>query len=135
MAINYTALASELTTDPLSRGYSSMSDQVAANSLNTANRTVDRLFITSEELAGSIDLADWSGLTNEQRIYMTMLTGSGAPIRTVAGSQTRTNLLALFGAGTTTRANLLPLLTHTISRAAELGFDPIGAGDVAKARA
>jgi len=38
MGINYTALTSELTVDPLTRGYAGMTDQQAADSLNAVDR-------------------------------------------------------------------------------------------------
>lgn len=38
MGINYTALASEISTDPLTRGYSTMSDAEVAADMNTAYR-------------------------------------------------------------------------------------------------
>jgi len=52
---NIKALADELRNDPLSRGYSSMTDQEAADDLNTAYRTQYR-DVPVGELVGVVEL-------------------------------------------------------------------------------
>jgi hypothetical protein len=59
MAVDIGALASELTTDPLARGYAGMSDQAAADDLNlkiyaapvTATQVRDYIMLLAVTLA------------------------------------------------------------------------------------
>ena len=55
--MDYTILKAELTNDPLALGYSTMSDQQAADSLNTVNRTVLASVIGQERRLDFSDLA------------------------------------------------------------------------------
>ena len=42
MAFNYFTLWNEINTDPISRGYSGMSNASVAGNMNIANRTVNK---------------------------------------------------------------------------------------------
>ena len=48
-------LRDELTTDPLARGYSGMSDKEAADDLNTEYRTTPKATITGDEAFTATD--------------------------------------------------------------------------------
>lgn len=58
MAKPFKALHTEVTTDPLSRGYAGMTDAQVATSLNTKNRTINRLFVEAFEIFERINLTD-----------------------------------------------------------------------------
>lgn len=111
-------LADELTTDPLTRGYAAMTDQQAADDLNTIYRTWNRINVPLTELVEGIVYAEYIALTDAQRQYIDLLIR--AEVTNVNSGNPRTGLLAIFTAGTDTRSNLAGMATETISRAAEL---------------
>lgn len=132
----YDILKNELTTDPLARGYAGMTNAQAAASLNTANCTVDRAVIPANEFVGAIVWTEYTAAatTANARLYLTMLTSAGTV--DVKSTNVRAAIQAIFGSGTTTRANLVALQTLTVSRATELGLSrPVEVVDVTKARA
>ena len=111
-------LADELTTDPLTRGYAAMTDQQAADDLNTIYRTWNRINVPLTELVEGIVYAEYIALTDAQRQYIDLLIR--AEVTNVNSGNPRTGLLATFTAGTDTRSNLAGMATETISRAVEL---------------
>ncbi len=52
----------ELLTDPLTRGYSGMTDQEAADDLNTSYRTRNRTSMSGDEVAQAAVPADYDAL-------------------------------------------------------------------------
>lgn len=123
-------LRTELTTDPLTRGYSGMTAAQVIASLNTANRTRARALIPSYEIVNAIVPADWAALTDKTAIQLIISAGSVDP----NNSNVSAAFLAAFGAGTTTRANLIAIRNETVSRAVELGLGDVHTGDVNAAR-
>jgi hypothetical protein len=101
-----------------------MTDAEAADSLNTANRSVDREFVNSSEIFEALDRTEYQALTAGDTKAIDLILGLGGEI-SVNGTNTRGTLLAVFGAGTTTRANLLVLASRTVSRANELGLGTV----------
>lgn len=132
--MNIAALATELTTDPLGRGYAAMSDVQAAASLNTRNRTgPDRGIIPSYELINATVPAEWNSLSATEKQRYQTITGAGSV--DIQNANVRAALAAMFGAGTTTRTNMVALQSGvSISRADELGLGVVGDGHVASAR-
>jgi hypothetical protein len=128
-------LRTELLTDPLSRGYSTMTDQQAADSLNTVDRPApDMETISNTDLYEAIDRSEYNPLTENEKDRLRILLGLET-IRVASGDQGRAEILALFGAGTTTRANLIALATGQLqSRATELGLPTVRVGHVEDAR-
>ena len=131
--MNIDILRDELTSDPLARGYAGMSDQQAADSLNTANRTVDRGVIAAHEAVDAIVAAEWLSLADVKRSAITLIVSAGQV--NVANPNVQAIFANAFGAGTATRANLIALKTETVSRAVELGLNNVRPGTVAEARA
>lgn len=132
MAINLTALKAEITTDPLTRGYSGMSDDAIAASLAVPNRQADREALDSGTLVASIVSADYVGLTANQKDYVRLVAmATSVPLTAALKSE----LGAIFPAGSTTRANLIALQKRPGTRAEELnlGGQPT-ASDVANAK-
>ena len=172
MALDYSALKSELTTDPLARGYGPMSDSAAAIDLNTVYRPspaplLDILQYIVELNHRTQQGTDTTYSTILGRLYHAAeSTVGGDPFgRGVGNEITLVQLhackffIALFespqiasidygdtnlptgqvnGAGVWSagHATAIEALSDSkISRAAELGFPVLGAGDVAIARA
>lgn len=128
-------LKTELTNDPLARGYASMSDADAAISLNTANRPGSAISLTGDDLMNKVIV--WSeveALTAAKRDTLAILLKAGN-LDLTSGSKAVNYLASLFGVGTATRANFLALAAAPISRAAELGMPVLGHPDIAAARA
>lgn len=127
--MNYQILAAELALP----AYTGLSDQAAADALNTANISVDVDTISGSDVFEATTQADYSALTATQKnLYHAIM---GMDTIRVRGSNTRAALLAMFGAGTQTRTNLAALQTTLTSRAAQLGLPSVGAHHVAYARA
>lgn len=128
-------LRTELTTDPLARGYATMTDTQAAASLNTANRAIPRTSIGGNDLLACTTVAELTALSAASRdVYLALIKMDNLDI---TNANVRAILGALFAAGTTTRTNLVALgsSTVTVSRAAELGLGEVTAGEVGRARA
>ena len=65
--MDYAALKSEIETDPLTRGYSGMTDQQIADDLNTVYRTRNRSVMTGKEVKDRIDTTEWNSRTDAQK--------------------------------------------------------------------
>jgi hypothetical protein len=149
------ALKDELTNDPLGRGYSGMSDEAAADSLNTANRSCLEPISSAELLAWSGNGAtDGSMLCRYERIQEAAAASASNTVRGACiaalgmierdGTSLDLNkpdrmamLDALVAGGVLTAAektSLLALATITCSRAVELGLSFITPSLVADAK-
>ena len=64
--IDYVALQSELTVDPLGRGYAAMTDQEAADDLNTIYRTTPVEIISGGDVLNATDDTEYNAITAEQ---------------------------------------------------------------------
>ncbi len=124
------ALRDELAADPLARGYSGMSDQAAADDLNTAYRTRNRTSMTVSEVLNAVDSTEFGALSdaNETKFWRLMAIGDLNPFGVEA-----TLLTGMFGAGSATILALQAARLEPISRAQELGVR-VGPGLVAEAR-
>lgn len=125
------ALKTELDTDPLGRGYSAMTDEQAADSLNAPVRDVDRVEFSGGMLAACITPADWTALSNGGKEAVKLYCAAGPMPMT---SNLKAVLAGLFGAGTQTRTNLIALMKRGGSRAEELGLGRVTPSNVADAR-
>ena len=134
--MNLTILKGELVGDPLVKGYAGMTDQQAADALNTVNRQVNVPFLTGAQIGAQFDLTEFNAvtITNDQRTTLRLMWQLDA-IHTGSGTFFREYLLSIFPGGSVTRTNLLAAFTTLTSRAAELGLPPVGAHHVAVARA
>lgn len=126
-----TILKTEITTDPLARGYAAMDDPAVAASLNKPDRQPNRETLTGGMLAASVVRSEFDALSAAVKTYVQTLIGAGEMPVT---QQLRTELAAVFGAATTTRANLLALLKRTGTRAEELDLGSVTPSDVADSR-
>jgi len=130
--VNYPILKSELTTDPLIRGYAGMTDAQVADALNTPNRQMNVESVTGQQVFECILLAEYNALTVDQKSLLHAIIGMGTI--SVNGTNTKAALLAMFGPGTITRTNLAILQKRTVNRVEELGLGSVETGHVASAR-
>lgn len=134
--MDYARLRAELLgTEPGSLGYTGLSDQAAADKLNALDtgRTVPRTLIPTWEMREAIVRTEYAALVTADRQWLGEIVLSGENV-TAGPGNIRTGLLAIFAAGSVTRANLAALQTRTVSRADELGLGVVTAGDVGLAR-
>ena len=131
--MNYGNLKTEITDDPLSRGYSEMTDQEIAESLNTVDRPRNRTSMTGSEVLNAIDAGEWATRTAEQKqtIWDIVHIGTVNPFGVEATLLTG----AFAGAGGATITALGLARVELISRAAEQGIGSrFAISDIAKAR-
>lgn len=131
--MDYTALRTEILTDPVTLGYSGKTDQAMADLLNsvTTGRTLARQSITQLEFANVIGNADFPAtaiLQEKFRFLYSQATLNPNNPQMVAIVQ------AVFPSNTATWTRLLALATPVVSRAVELGLGPVVALDVTRAR-
>ena len=131
--MDFGILKSEITNDPLGRGYSTKTNEQIAADLNTAYRTTLATTINTSDFLKGMAMSEYIALTAPQQSYLSLLFGDGnIDIRT--GSEARTGLLALFGSASVTRANLLALATVPITRGVELNIGLVTTQDVTQAK-
>ncbi len=110
-----------------------MNDLEVANRLNVVDREVDVKMVTGQSLFEAVKPSEYLALTSEQRGTLHMLVGMGNIL--VNGMNTKAALLAMFGAGSVTRANLAVLQRQDVSRAQELGLGIVYEGHIQGVRA
>lgn len=126
-------LVTELTTDPLTRGYDAMTNAEVAASLNTVNLTRTRTSIDTQDIADAFAAADAPAIQANPELVALVL----APQTVDPAGWARDILLAVFPGGSQTRANLAALADEQISRAEQLGYSGIvreGHVEMARAR-
>ena len=127
-------LKTEIADDPLGRGYAAMTDAEAADSLNTANRTVTRETLSSADIYETIVVSEFQALSDAAKVYVRDILALGGDVRVGAGSKARTVLIGTFGGGSATITALAAAITDTVSRATELGLGFVHPGDIENAR-
>lgn len=137
--MNLEALATELTNDPLARGYATMTPVQAAASLMTANRNVRRLVPTWQIKKAVIEMGQWgliviasqsSSTAATKALAISVLAYVDDPSGKIEAvdmdlASTQGMMTGLVGAGLLSQqqANeLSALASKTISRAEELGL-------------
>lgn len=126
------ALATEVLTDPLNRGYSGMSDAEVADDLNSEYRTRTRDSVFGYEIFNVTNDAEYNALTDAQKSSWDALCAI-EQINTSSGVA-KAREAELFGPGTTTRSNLIALRIESMSRATELGLGFVKVGHVEEVR-
>ena len=134
--MDFKALATLIRQNP---DWQTMNDDDLAAWCNekAVQRIADR--INSDQLYELIDGAEFTGKSQEQQneIWNILLLFANSGVPTTAGSRARSRLVAIFGAQSTTIANVVAAITFQVSRAsaASVGKDTVTAGDVQYARA
>lgn len=137
MALNYQQLKTELQTDPLALGYAPLlaagNQAGIADLLNgvRAGIGIDRLTVPAWEVFDAIVPAEWAALSAQEKQRIQLILSMGTV--SVKGANTRSAFLAVFAAGTATRANLAALKTRPGSRAEQLFSQSISPADIAQA--
>lgn len=126
------SLKTEIATDPLGRGYSGMTDLEVANDLNTVYRTQNVESVTGRDIFEAAVRSEYLALAAEDKDLLHVIISMGSIL--VNGANTKAALLAMFGAGTTTRTNLAVLQIRDVSRAQELGLPFVYEGHIQEAR-
>jgi hypothetical protein len=122
--MDYVALKSEIDTDPTGLGLVALrnagNDQGIADALNLVRQTIniDRDFVAGWEVVEAMVSAEYAALSTAEKTRIQTIIGAGTIY--VKGTNTRAAFAAAFGAGTTTRANLLALQQRKGSRAEAL---------------
>jgi hypothetical protein len=125
-------LVNELTTDPLGRGYAGMTDQQAADSLNTRNRTRNKARMTGAEIFENTNPAEFNALPegadqagkatrNKKSEWLSFCGIEGVDPFGPAVQF----VINVFGSGSVTVSNLSAARVETVSRAVELGIAPV----------
>ena len=136
--MNLQTLRTELNNDPLGRGYAGMTDEGAADDLNTVYRTRQKANLSGAEVYEQVDNTEFLALTAAEQAEVwdiVHLSGEGSGISITPGSKARTRFVALFGGGSATIVDILAYITEDISRGIELGIGIVTTGSVQKARA
>lgn len=149
----YGILKSELTADPLARGYTGLTDVDAANSLNTPDRTIRRIVPTWEVKQHAIENGYWAavtiaaeggiGIPNEVRglaiSARDWIDDASGKIQTLDFDRASTQAMVA-GMVAATIMNqgdadsLSALANQSISRATEIGWPEITEHDIAAVR-
>lgn len=124
-------LKTELTTDPLTRGYSGMLDAEVTVDLNTVYRTSNKIIMSSTEVFNAIDKGEFNVLnaTEKQLIWDILHLGEINPFGLEADL-----FVDIFGGGSTTITDLQNLRKNNVSRGVELGIGNVREGNVWEAR-
>jgi len=125
------ALWSELSNDPLGRGYAEMTDAEAAADLNTEYRTRHKTTLTSDEMFTQTDATEFGNLSDHKQDLWVGFCGHDID---PWGATNVDFVKWIFGDGSTTVSNLADARTEDISRAAELGLGTVKGTHVAVAR-
>lgn len=135
--MNYVVLHDELITDPLTRGYSAMSDAAAAADLNTVYRTRDVECLDQAVVYNAVVPAEFAALSagDKEEIWDIVHVGGGGGLWVRSNDTARSRFVSIFGAQSNTIQALAALLTVDISRAEELSLGTVKPGHVTKARA
>jgi hypothetical protein len=130
--MDLTKLRTELTTDPLGRGYAGKAAADAAADGNEIYRTRPRPTMTGSAVLNAIDTTEWLALEGDDRqaVWNIIHLGTLDPFGIEA-----TLMIQAFGAESQTIQNLATARQEPISRWAELGLGSVREGTIQQARA
>jgi len=130
-------LKTELDTDPLTIGYSGMTDEEVATAMNRTDtgRTLPVDELTSQVLYGLIDTTEFDALSAGNKADVDRVLSVAPAVTLSPGSRARAVLTSIFGGGSTTSANIGAAVVRTVSRAEEIGLGVVKVGHVQQARA
>lgn len=122
-----TNLKNEILSDPLSIGYSGMTDKQVAEALNIVDRVLQRKSISGDELFGYTDVVEYASLSDAKKLQWLAL----CAIETVHRSAMPI-IKTIFPSASTTWENIVK--TETVTRAQELGLQKVRTGHVIEVR-
>lgn len=111
-------LKTEISSDPLGRGYAGMTDAEVADSLNASNRTRNVALLTGSEVLNAMDRTEYNAKTAGEKalVWDILHLGDLNPFGVEADL-----MVDVFGIGSNTITALQALRVQSISRAEELG--------------
>jgi hypothetical protein len=118
-----TELSTELSTDPSSLGYAGKQPGEVRDIINLTRDTIDidREHVPASELQSAVIGSEFVSLSNiTQRGWLAIVGLGSDPGVPVGNTNIRGQIAAIWGAGTTTRSNLVALQTKKGSRAEQL---------------
>lgn len=134
---DYKILKTEIDSDPLTRGYSGMTDLQVSDSLNTVNRD-NWVPITAAQVYEAVSQSDYDGLDPvidaADLAELDRIFSLGGDIPTAPGGRVRNKLIGIFGGGSTTITNLAAIANQKRSRGVEIGWGVVTEADVTRAR-
>lgn len=117
---DYMTLNTEIATDPQGLGYSGKtSPEIAAllNTIGLSNEQIGAGAVDGQELSKAVVISEYLSLTDAARAGWTAILTAGNGQIDAGDALVVAQIAAIWGAGTTTRANLLTLATRDASRA------------------
>ncbi len=132
MATVRTLLKPEISNDPRSREFSSMTNKQVAVDLHSKNISENVESITGQQLFEATDPEELTGLDADQKMIYWGIVGMGTIL--VNGTTTKATLLSMFSAGSKTRTNLIALQTRMVSWESSSGYGIVKEGHVIEAR-
>ena len=132
--MDYLALRDELLAGHPDTGAYNADSQLAADQLNTVNRTLARDIMSASEIFEAITVADWDARTDIQKEKIRLVLDLGDQINVGAGTKARLMLQNALTGATDSIANLSALASPAVSRAQELGFGVVTRFEVETAR-
>lgn len=132
---DYPALKAEIALPK----YGGMTDQQIASAINAEIVTTmpSPFTLSGGPIYNAIVPSEFAALTADQKQNVRdVISAAAGGVDVSSGTNARAVMLAVFGAGTTTRANLAALVAVTITRAEQLGWprNGITIGEIAAAR-
>lgn len=129
--MDHVALQTELTVDPLTRGYAALSHEDAALDLNTVYRTRNRTSMTGSEIWENTDNTEFAALTDAKKSQWISFCGIASvdPFGPASAF-----VIYIFGGGSATVTTLASARVETVSRAVELLGAEVLVGDIEYAR-
>ena len=120
---DYLGMKNEIVVDPLTRGYAGMTDQQIADNWNKVkDRPKIADTVDSATIFENIDLAEFRALTTNSQVRVDRILSLGSGIK--INGRVKSELIAIFGVGSATIANLAASIQTAITRGEELGFPP-----------
>lgn len=130
-------LADEINNDPLAFGYGTLKDSEIADKLNALNtgRTVPNdTEIPTWQIFSKFVASDYINALLDNRKAQILSHVLSMGVVQAGDNNLRDALIEVFGVGSQTITNLIPLRTRTASRAEELGLPRMTPSDVANAK-
>jgi len=120
-------LEDEIVNDPLGRSYSAMNDADLLISLNTANRSRNRISMTGREVKAQVVVVEYNALTDAKKQQFIELTKSDD--LNLFGTD-KDILIDIFGGASTTGSNLAAARIENLSRGEEIGWGVVREKDL-----
>lgn len=126
------ALKAELTDDPLTRGYSGMTDAEAATSLNAVNREKNKASMTGSEIINALDKTEYLALSDadKDKVWQICHLGTVNPFGVEAEI-----FIDIFNVPSASITALQAARKDDVSRAVEKDLGFVRVGHVQQARA